>query len=485
MRIVHISSELTPYSKTGGLADVVAALARKLTQFGHEVIVITPFYYLIQKQHLIVENVGEKEIKIGRRKFFCQFKRAKTADGYDVYFIDQKRLFGQTKKIYSYAGCGQTINDALRFYLFDLAALELLELIDYKPDIIHCHDWQSGLVPNFLKYKYKKRPFFRKVKTLFTIHNLNYQGAFDWWQIPKKKIDNGKGLPPTQLKKIRWINFAKRAIFCADAISTVSERYAQEILTKEFGCGLEKYLQKRKKDVFGIINGIDYSVHNPQFDKHIYFNYDWNSLDKKLKNKIKLQEELGLKVDGEIPLIGMANRLTEQKGFDLIIKILPTLLRLNLQIVMVGEGKKVYEEYFKKMAKKHPKSIAYIYPFSSAWESKIDAASDMFLLPSRFEPCGISQLKSLRYGSVPIVRKTGGLSDTITDYNPKTGKGTGFVFTAWSEYDLLAAIVRALATYKRRKEWVHLTWQAMKEVFSWELPAKKYLSLYRRILRKK
>jgi len=483
MKIVHFTSEVSPFSKTGGLADVVEALTKEILQFGHQVIIITPFYRLIRDKKIPLKEIVRGEILIGWKKYPYRAYQTKGSTGQIIYLVEQKNLFGRLRKIYTYQGT-KGANDSLRFLFFNLAGLEILEKINFRPEIIHCHDWQTALIPNLLKTKYKESQFFKKTKTIFTIHNLNYQGAFDWWLVPTKKKDEGKGPPLLKGEKIKWINFTKRGIVYADIINTVSERYAQEILTPKYGCGLEKALQARKKDVYGIINGIDYKVHNPKYDKNIYYNYDWNSFDKKIKNKTALQKELKLKVDSEIPMIGMANRLTEQKGFDLIIKILPALLRMDFQIVMVGEGKKEYENHFKKMQRLHPKRIAYIYPFSHTWESKIDAASDMFLLPSRFEPCGISQLKSLRYGSIPIVHKVGGLSDTVTDYNPKTKRGTGFVFTHWSEQDLLVAITRAWATYKRKKEWIYLTWQAMKKSFSWELPAKKYLVLYRKAMRK-
>lgn len=502
MKIVLISSEISPYSKTGGLADVVAALAKKLALFSHHVLVITPFYQIIRQQNLPLEEIGTKIIRIGRKKYptvFLKLKKlkpekpsfAKASKGRkikkerfpEIYFIDQFNLFGRSKKVYSYSG-EKGIDDANRFYFFNLASLELLKTISFKPDIIHSHDWQAGLAPNLLKTNFKRELQFKKTATLFTIHNLNYQGAFDWWQVKKSKKDQGRNPLPTASKEIRWLNFAKRGIFWADLISTVSLRYAEEIKTLEFGCGLNKYLKRREKDLYGIINGIDYHYHNPKFDKNIRYHYDWDSLDKKRKNKLYLQKKLGLGVSAKTPLIGMVNRLTEQKGIDLFIKILPVLLKMDLEIVMIGEGKKEYEEYFRLMAKKHSKKLSYIYPFHESWESKIDAASDLFLLPSRFEPCGISQLKSLRYGSLPIVRRVGGLADTVTDYNSQTGQGTGFVFKEWSEYELLATIIRAIETFKRRNEWIHLTWQAMKKTFSWELPAKKYLGLYRKAILK-
>lgn len=484
LKIVHISSEVSPYSKSGGLGDVVHALPKAQAKLGHEVIIITPRYGMVKNQEkegkIKTENVKENlSLEINGEKINYKFKKANLSDNglnLPVYFFSQEELFGRHSKLYGYE------NDNLRFLAFNLAAIELLEQIGFEPDIIHCHDWQTALVPNYLKLKYQESPFFKKTSIILTIHNITFQLGHNWWEI--KDTDDGKGLPPLEKDKIEKINFLKRGIIHADAINTVSERHAQEILTKEFSQGLENILNKRKDDVYGIINGIDYEVFNPAFDKNIYVNYDWNSLNKKIENKLALQKELGLKQDKEIPMIGLSNRLTEQKGFDLLMEIIKHLLNQELQIVIVGSGEKEYINFFKKIAKRHAKKIAVVSPFTEEMSSKVYAASDMYLLPSRFEPCGLSQLVSLRYGSIPIIHETGGLSDTITDFNPRTNKGNGFTFKNYVKYELLIAITRAIETYKHCLVWERLTWQAMGQSYSWELPAKKYLLLYRKILKK-
>ena len=304
-----------------------------------------------------------------------------------------------------------------------------------------------------------------------------------------EKIDSGKNAPSVDLEKMEYINFTKRGILYADVINTVSERHAKEILTAEFGQGLEKILQKRKKDVYGIINGIDYKVHNPLTDKHIYYKYDWGSLRNKKKNKLALQKEFGLTKGKDIPMLGFSNRLSEEKGVLLLQKTIHILLKLNLQIVIVCDnyGNKEYVKFFKKIARIYPdKFIIYVKkPFPEDMESKMFAASDMFLMPSSFEPCGISQMKSLRYGSVPIVHKTGGLSDTINDFNPCINKGNGFVFNSYNKEEFLMAIARALENYKYPKVWEYLVWRGIKQSFSWELPAKKYLTLYKIAIKKR
>lgn len=302
--------------------------------------------------------------------------------------------------------------------------------------------------------------------------------AGNWWAEEHIRADDGKNDPTKKMSLVPHLNFTKRAILNADLISTVSERYAEEITTPEFGQGLDKYIRQRKKDLYGIINGIDYTVYNPAYDKKIEYPYDWNSLRRKKKNKLVLQKKVGLEENPETPLIGLVNRLTEQKGFNLIMENIDILMRLPLQMVIVGSGYREYVLFFKKMARKYPKKIGIYTPFTEEMASKVYAGSDMFLMPSRFEPCGLSQLISLRYGSIPIVHETGGLSDTITNFSPKTRKGNGFVFKQFHGADFLVALTRALENYKYSQTWEHLTWRAMQQTYSWELPAKKYVRLF-------
>ncbi len=477
--LVHVSSQLTPFSKTGGMADVVNALARKQSQFGYPVMIFTPYYRFIRQKDFPRETVKKNvDVFLGKEKFTFAVKKAKLYKNADVYFICNDKFFG-SQKIYG------TDFDGQRFYFFQAAALQYLREIKFAPPLIHCHDWHAGLIPNFVKYS----QFFKKTATVFTIHNIIFQGPKNWWEIPPEKRDNGLGFPPAEKEKVEFLNFTKRGIRYATVINTVSERHAQEILTPKFGQGLEKLLQKRKKDVYGIINGIDYRVHNPKTDKYIYKNYDWDTLRYKKINKLALQKELGLAQGRDIPLFGFSNRLSEEKGLNLLEKTIDTLLKLNLQLVIVGDkkGSRKYIHFFRQLARKNPEKVA-IYlenHFPEHMESKMFAASDMFLMPSRFEPCGISQMKSLRYGSIPIVHKTGGLSDTIVDFNPRLRRGNGFVFRSYNEQEFLIAVARAWESYKYPNSWEYLTWKSMKLSFSWELPAKKYLELYRIALRRR
>ncbi len=473
LRIASIASEVAPFSKTGGLADVAIALPTALSKIGHKVSIITPYYGFIKQQDLKLKDVDTKtSVTIEKIKYSITIKRLILNENLRVYFIHCNRLFGRRSKIYGYP------DDNLRFLVFNIAALKFLEMLTPRRNIIHCHDWQTGLIPGLLLRYPQRYPASKNAATVFTIHNLTFQSANNWWGVKQKDLDDGKDDPVQRIGKTKYLNFTQRGILYADAINTVSERYSEEITTPEFGQGLDKLLRSRKKYLYGIINGIDYSVNNPAFDNNIAFKYDWNSLRRKKKNKLELQKIVGLEKNPDIPLIGVVNRLAEQKGFNLIMESIEVLMRQKLQIVIVGSGFKEYILFFKKYAKKFPKKLGIYTPFTEAMESKVYAGSDMFLMPSRFEPCGISQLKSLRYGSIPIVHETGGLSDTITNYNPKTRKGNGFVFKHFGREEFLIALARALENYQYTQAWETLIWKAMQQTYSWELPAKKYVKLY-------
>lgn len=476
--IAIVASEVTPFSKAGGLADVANALPKHLKSLGHDPIIITPYFRFMDVQNLNKEYVGESRVTIGKTVYPVKFLRTVLPNApVPVYFVYQEQLFSTRGKIYDYP------DDAIRFAVFDLAVLALFRVLGRAPDIIHCHDWQTGLIPNYLRTIYAEDEFLRSIATVFTIHNLLFQKQGMWYNTPSRERDRGRGAPPNSEPKLKNVNFTLRGIKNSDIINTVSERYATEILTKKFGEGLDGILRKRRDRVFGIINGIDYTVFNPSFDQHLSTHYDWNSLDKKIANKLAFQKAYGLTATADIPLIGLAHRLTEQKGFSLLMTIMPSLLKLPVQLVIVGAGDRSYVNFFRRMARLFPQKVAVHLEFSEEVASRIYAASDMFLMPSRYEPCGISQLISLRYGSVPIVHQTGGLADTITDFDPRTGSGNGFVFTDYTASDLLVAIARALETYKYPRAWEHLTWQAMRQSFSWQLPAKKYVLLYKRALK--
>jgi starch synthase len=485
LKIAVAAAEVAPFSRTGGLADVAGSLPKIFREMGNEVVIITPFYGKIidPQKHSLTLLEKNFFISLGKKqKIKISLWRGDLEKSTPIYFVECKKYFSKKLSLY-----GSTHENS-RFALFDYAVLEVLKKINFEPDIIHCHDWHTGLIPYLLKKEpfYTKDPFFTKTATVFTIHNLAFQMGSNWWSLPPEKRDSGtEALPKIHSQAIEKINFAKRAIIFSDAINTVSEKYAEELLTPESGQGLEKLLRARQKDFFGIINGIDYSVFNPTIDKNISVNYNWNSLRRKKKNKTSLQKRLRLEEDATTPLIGLASRLAEQKGYNLVIECLATLLKLPLQIVVIASGGKDGKEYaniFKKIAKKHSKKFAFITPFTEEGASRVYAGSDMLLMPSRFEPCGLSPLISLRYGTIPIVHETGGLAETITDFDPRTGRGNGFVFKNYTREEFLVALVRALENFKYEKVWEHLVWQAMKQSFSWGIPAKKYIALFRKAL---
>ena len=487
-KIAVVAAEVAPFSKTGGLADVTGSLPKAFREMKNEVVVITPFYGKIIDQKKYSLSLLEKNFFItlgGKQKVKISLWRGEIEKNLPIYFIEYKRYFSRKQNLYGSA------HENSRFAFFDYAVLEILKKINFQPDIMHCHDWHAGLIPSLLKNDpvYAKDKFFSETATVFTIHNLAFQMGGNWWALPPEKRDSGTGdLPKIHSKAMEKINFAKRAIIFSDVINTVSEKYAEELLTPEFGQGLEKTLSHRGKDFFGITNGIDYEVFNPALDKNVYKNYDWDSLWRKKKNKLALQKNLGLEEAANIPLVGLASRLAEQKGYDLVIENLDTFLKLSLQIVIIASGGKEGKEYsdvFKKIAKKYPKKFSFITPYTEEQASKVYAGSDMLLMPSRFEPCGLSPLISLRYGTIPIVHETGGLAETIRHFDPKTGKGNGFVFKNYTREEFLVALTQALENFKYEKIWEHLVWQSMKQSFSWEIPAEKYIALFKRALRNK
>ena len=482
LKIVHIASEVDPFSKSGGLADVARSLPKAHKRLGHEVIVITPFYTHIidKKKHHIKDFKNNIPIDTTYKKIYeADYKKGYLMKDLPVYFVENEKFFGRKKNLYG------SKHENLRFLFFNLSALQLLKEIDFKPDIIHCHDWHTGLIPYFLNGRFKNDDFFKNSTSVFTIHNLVFQFGHNWWTIRSDYRDDGRiNLPKTTDSKLENINFAKRAILNADAINTVSETYKEEILTKDFGQDLHRILKNRENKVFGIVNGIDYNEYNPLLDPGLAQHYSDKSIERKKKNKEKLQKILNLKIDEKIPIISMTSRIAEQKGFKLLMEIITPLLRSNIQIVIMGDGDKSIINFFQKLSKKNPKKLSII-PFNQKIETLIYAGSDIFLLPSRFEPCGINQLIALRYGCIPVVHSIGGLADTITNFKATTKIGNGFTFKKYNSLDLLIAIVRALETYKYKDVWNKLVISGMQEANSWKLPAKKYISLYKTAIKTK
>ncbi len=478
LNIVHVSSEVDPFTKTGGLGDVARSLPRALARPGCQVSVFTPYYKCIDYSSHNLEPVQEFEVPVPDGTAVpARLWRGWLSQGLPVYLIEQDYYFGVRPGVYG------SEMDNQRFYAFSIGVLEAMKLMKLEPDIIHCHDWHTGLIPYLVRDGY--REVFPGTRLVYTIHNLMFQFGHNWWEVPPDKRDNGTQALPDWWDTEKWerVNFAKRAIRTADYITTVSEQYAEEILTKDFGQELHRILTNRKDRLLGIINGLDYHDFNPATDPGLAMNYDAESMDRKYDNKRHLQRAFGLPERYKTPLIGMVTRLSEQKGFDLLFEILEPLMRLDVQLVVMGGGDREYAALLKKAARKHKSKMGVHLEFDSARATQVYAGSDMFLMPSRFEPCGMGQMISLRYGSIPIVHATGGLADTIQDYNSRTGKGLGFVFKTYDSRDLLVAVTRAVTVHKHEAEWRRLAEQGMKHSFSWRAPAERYMALYRRVMR--
>ncbi|MBU4482292.1 glycogen synthase [Candidatus Parcubacteria bacterium] len=478
LKIASISAEVDPYSKSGGLGDVARSLPKALKRQGHDVVVVTPFYgSIIDPEKYNLKKIKENVTIIidNKHKEKVNFWQGELMEGLPIYFIENEKYFSNKKELYG------SSHENARFLLFDLAALKLLIKIKFKADIIHCHDWHTGLIPYFIKRDFKNSDVLKNTASVFTIHNLTFQLGRNWWEISEKDKDNGKnGLPDFNNPKIENINFVKRAILNADVINAVSEQYAEEILTRDFGQDLNRVLKNRETKVFGIVNGIDYKDYNPSNDPGLVKNFDYYSLNNKEKNKLHLQKMFGLPENKHIPVIGMACRLAEQKGFDLIRDISDVLFRFNLQIIISGSGDKEYTDKIKKLVKQNPEKIAANFEFISSKDTtKLYAGADMYLMPSRFEPCGVTQMIAMRYGTIPIVRHVGGLIDTVVDYDPAYKSGNGFVFKPYDSRAMIVAISRAIECYKREKEWRQLVEKVMRKSYSWEYPARKYIDLFR------
>lgn len=484
LKIVHIASEVAPFSKTGGLGDVARSLPKALKRLGHDVILITPLYGKVIDKEAHNLKLVFKNVKLrlnSEDNVTVSYWQGQLMDGLPVYFVESSKFFSKHKRLY---GSGR---ENARFLVFDVAALKLLSLLKFQADIIHCHDWQTGLIPFYLKHDFRYSKTLKGAKTIFTIHNLIFQFGHNWWEIPLDRKDYGrKRIPHLDDPRLEDINFAKRAILSADLINTVSEQYRFEIMTKRFGQDLHRILRNRSDRLFGIVNGIDYNAYNPEKDPGLAKAYGADSLGSRLSakraNKLALQTKVGLPQESLTPVLCTTSRVTFQKGFDLILKAIPALMRLDIQIIFMGDGNKEYISPLKKLQKKFKRKLVWM-PFDGKLETSLYAAADLFLLPSNHEPCGINQLIAMRYGCIPVVREIGGLNDTVDDYNPATGRGNGFTFHQEDELDFFGAIIRGLENYKHRLAWEKLVRQAMKQSNSWEIPAKKYLQLYRRAKR--
>lgn len=476
MKIVFAASEGVPFSKTGGLADVVGALPRALSALGHQVTVYLPKYRqtYLENPKVVIRSLS---VPFDDQYRFCSVLDGGVHSGVQFYFIDYPEFFDRDA-LYG-TSLGDYHDNAERFALYCRAVIEGSKILGV-PDIFHCHDWQSALIPVLLRTLYDEDPAFEFVPTVFTIHNIGYQGLFPPDILPLLMLPWDL-FTITKLEFYGKVNFLKGALTYSDFITTVSRRYAQEIQTSEYGFGLEGVLRSRASNVAGILNGVDYAEWNPETDKFVAAHYSAKDLAGKAKCKQDLLREFGLDFTSTLPLIGIVSRFAAQKGFDLIQQVADRLARENVLVVVLGTGDKDYEELFRRLTKQFPAKFAVKIAYDDALAHKVEAGADIFLMPSRYEPCGLNQIYSLRYGTVPVVRATGGLDDTIEQWEPKTGRGTGFKFTDYSGELLLETIRTAIATYKQPAQWETIMRNGMARDFSWSASAREYLRVYERV----
>lgn len=460
MKIAICASEVVPFAKTGGLADVVGALPLALKKLDQEVIILLPYY-----KKAALSPIEAKTLYPG-------ILSTKISEGIKVYFIQNDKYFNRSG-LYG-TGKGDYPDNLERFSYFCRMCLELFKQIKFRPDIIHIHDWQTSCIPIYLKTKYSSDPFYKKCKTLLTIHNLAYQGIFAREEFPKLGLD-WSIFNMEQLEFYGKVNLLKGGIVFSDSINTVSSTYAAEIQVSDFGCGLEGVLVKRRNYLFGILNGLDYSIWDPSVDKFIVKRYDNRNLNDKYKNKEDLQRETELPIESRVPLFGMVTRLAEQKGLDILTAALDKICKLNLQLIILGTGDEKYHKLLKEKSKKFPNVFRLYLKFDNTLAHKIYAASDVFLMPSKYEPCGLGQMISLKYATAPLVYRTGGLADTIDKTN-------GFIFDIYSSLALVAAIKESISLYQDKKKWLKKLRKGMMSNFSWQESAKKYIKLYQKLI---
>ncbi|HWP85083.1 MAG TPA: glycogen synthase GlgA [Terriglobia bacterium] len=469
------ASEGVPFSKTGGLADVVGALPQALAAGGLEVAVVLP-RYRSTKLEKSKKRIPSLTVALGSRLYFPCILEAPKKAKVRWLFVDYPPFFDRDSLYVGKDGKDYPDNPE-RFSLFSRAVLEIAKFV-FPPDVIHCHDWQAGLVPVLLRTAYGGDPLLHSIPSLFTIHNLGYQGLFPSDALMRA----GLGWELFTMENLEFygqVNFLKGALLYASAINTVSRKYAQEIQTPEFGFGLDGVLRRRAGQLSGILNGVDYSEWDPATDKLIAANYSSSKLEGKKACKLDLLRAFKLpESDAGLPLIGIVSRFTRQKGADLIAEVADRLLSEKLRLVALGTGESEYEQLFRDLAARFPDRVAVRIAYDNTLAHKIEAGADMFLMPSHYEPCGLNQIYSLRYGTVPVVRATGGLDDTIEEYDLATGAGTGFKFSAYSGAALLEAVSRALAVYSDPTRWTRLMRNGMAKDFSWNRSAQEYRKLY-------
>jgi len=481
MKIAFVSSEAVPYAKTGGLADVAGSLPKELEKLGCEVKLFIPKYSTIDEKKYGLrynQDIGEIAIRIyGQIRSAYLHQTMLPGSNVEVSFIDCPHYFHR-ERLYT-----NDEDEDERFILFSKAVIETLQKVQWAPDVIHCNDWQTGLLPLFIKDNYSWDRMFDKTSTLFTIHNIGYQGRFSKSTMFSAELSGELYYSDGPIEFEDSVSFMKTGIVFADLINTVSNKYSHEILTPEYGAGLDKTLRTRKPDIYGILNGADYIVWNPETDTHIPYNYSINDLTGKFKNKKYLLEKFKMPFNETVPLIGIISRMVAQKGFDIFAEAVNELMTLNAQWIILGSGEDKYELMFKTLANELPHKFGVSTGYNNELSHLVEAAADIFLMPSRYEPCGLNQIYSLKYGTVPVVRKTGGLADTVHDwdelhsYNLDTG--TGFSFNDHTGYALFKSIERAVNCFSVKSAWKKIQSNGMKKDYSWKHSAEQYVELYK------
>lgn len=486
LKVLFVASESAPFAKVGGLGEVMFSLPRALRNIGYDARVMIPRYLSVDPQKYKIKTVFEGlKVPSGddSESLICNVKMFDPAEGGEHspvpnYFLENEEYFERRANVYGYS------DDAVRWALLARGTLEFLKVSEWKPDIIVSCDWQSGLLANYVHAHYKNDPVIKEIAVLFSIHNLGFQANFDHHFVSEMDYDSGQSeVPPLRDPKLLKLNPMRRSIMYADVINTVSPTYAQEITTEEYGELLHDLLAERRAVLYGILNGIDYEEWNPETDRNVEVNYSVKTIAKRSENKTLLQRKFNLPENEDSFLMGIVSRLTDQKGFDLMTHFSDSLFgNFDIQLIVQGTGDSKYINYFTELQQRFPKKVAVHLSFDPILPRMIYAGSDATLIPSRYEPCGLTQMEAMRYGSVPIVRKTGGLADSVEDFDMKNGVGDGFVFEHYDHYALFGTIIRAMEIHRHRKIWQGIQERAMKADFSWENSAREYGKLFEKAI---
>ncbi len=473
MKVLFATSECVPFAKTGGLGDVAGALPSSLVKSGVDCRVIMPYYSVIPEAYRsTMQYVGSITVPVAWRSQYCGIF-TQTLNGVKHYFIDNEYYF-KREGLYGY------YDDAERFAFFSRAVLEIMKVVDFYPDVLHCNDWHTALCPIYLDAFYAREEGYGGMKCLFTIHNIEFQGKYG-----KDIIEDVLGIPEHKDSLLDYsgaVNLMKGAIESSHIVNTVSKTYAGEILDPYYAYGLSDILKEREYKLRGVINGIDTSVYNPRTDKALFKRYSKSSAKDKKANKLGLCSMLNLNACEDVPMVAMVTRLTEQKGLDLIMRVAEDILARDLTLIILGTGDWRYESALKELERRYDNKVRALITFSSDLANKIYGAADIFLMPSKFEPCGLSQMIAMRYGTIPVVRETGGLKDSVIPFNEESGEGVGFTFCTYDAYDMLGAIDRALCAYSDKEKWNTVVYNAMSADFSWKKSAKEYGKIYKELI---